>query len=71
MFDSEDNFAHRREQDERRARARKLTELLCEEAWQGRWKPLGIENIRPLAEHTAQVIVDAERTADARKGDAG
>src|SRR4051812_34744773 len=33
-----------------------LANLLCEESWSGRWNPLKHGNIRPLAEHTAQVI---------------
>lgn len=38
---------------------RQLTNLLCEESWQGRWSPLDHTNIRPLAGHTAEVITDA------------
>ena len=33
-----------------------LTEMLCEEAWQGRWDPLCETNVRPLAASLSLVL---------------
>lgn len=36
-----------------------VADVLCEEAWQGRWDPLAETNVRPLAALTAKVLADA------------
>lgn len=36
-----------------------LTEMLCEASWEGAWRPLDETNVRPLAAHTASVLVEA------------
>lgn len=43
-----------------RLTAHQVAEILCQEAWQGRWNPLNQgRNTRPMAEHAAQVLTEA------------